>query len=67
MPCTQDRAALEAYLDGELGANEEKTLQQHFAGRDGMTDQTVDDDVGPQPRGDPEQGFSQRSARRKSL
>ncbi len=30
MPCTQDRAALEAYLDGELAADQEKALQQHL-------------------------------------
>jgi anti-sigma factor RsiW len=30
MPCTQDRAALEVYLDGELAADQEKTLQQHL-------------------------------------
>jgi len=30
MACTQDRATLETYLDGELAADQEKALQQHL-------------------------------------
>jgi anti-sigma factor RsiW len=30
MPCEQDRARLETYLDGELAEDQEKTLQQHL-------------------------------------